>query len=141
MTKLLKKVSAVALSTVMATAMVITASAESTIKDGSLKGYKTEAILSADETYVNDIWMPWNFTAASLYWGSGTAYASLDVVDYYTGDLIDRAERTGADTIGSVIGVRVGSNSTQSHVTLYSAHEVYSGSDGAWGVYRQLIDV
>lgn len=141
MTKLFKKVSAVALSAVMATSMAITVSAESTIKSGTLYGHTTEAILAAYETSVDGIQTPYDFTAATVYGGVGTAYASLDVVDYYTGDLIDRAERTGADTIGSVIGVRVGFNSTQSHVTLYSAHEVYSGSDGAWGVYRQLIDV
>lgn len=141
MTKLFKKVSAVALSAVMATSMAITVSAESTIKPGTLYGYTTEAILAAYETSVDGIRMPYDFTAATVYGGVGTTYASLDVVDYCTGDLINRAERTGADTIGSVIGVRVGFKSTQSHITLYSAHEVYSGSDGAWGVYRQLIDV
>lgn len=141
MAKLLKQISAVALSAVVATSMAITASAESTTKDGTLKGYKTKAILSAYETYVDGVWMPWDFTAATLYWGNGTTYVSLDVDDYYTGKLLDRKERRGADTIGDIIGVRVGSNSTQSHVTLYSAHEVYSGPDGAWGVYRQLIDV
>ncbi len=141
MTKLFKRISAVAMAAAMATTMAITASAESAKKDGTLKGYATKAILSAYETEVDDIWMPFDFTATTLYWGDGTAYASLDVVDYYTGDLLDRQERTGADTFGSSIGVMVGSDSTQSHVTLYSAHEVYSGADGAWGVYRQLINV
>ncbi len=141
MSKMVKRIVSVATAALMATSMAITASAESTTKEGTLKGYKTKAILSAYETYVDDIWMPWDYTAATLYWGDGTAYVSLDVDDYYTGELLDRKERRGTDTIGNIIGVRVGSNSTQSHVTLYSAHEVYSGSDGAWGVYRQLIDV
>lgn len=141
MTKPFKRVSAVALSAVMATSMAITANAESTIKSGTLYGYTTKAILSAYETSVDGISMPWDFTAATVYEVDGTAYASLDAVDYYTGELIGRKERRGTDTIGDVIGVRVGFDSTQSHVTLYSAHEVYSGTDGAWGVYRQLIDV
>lgn len=142
MTKLFKKVSAVALSAVMATSMAITANAESTIKSGTLYGYTTEAILSAYETNVDGIKMPCDFTAATIYGGDGTAYASLDAVDYYTGELLNRIERYGADTFGiKKIGVAVGCDSMQSHVTLYSAHEVYSGTDGAWGVYRQLIDV
>lgn len=141
MTKIFKRISAVAMAAAMATTMAITASAESTVKSGTLKGHTTEAILSAYETYVDGVRMPWDFTAATVYGGDGTAYASLDVDDYYTGELLDRSERRGADTIGNVIGVRVGFNSTQSHVTLYSAHEVYSGADGAWGVYRQLINV
>lgn len=102
MTKIFKRISAVAMAAAMATTMAITASAESTVKSGTLKGHTTEAILSAYETYVDGVRMPWDFTAATVYGGDGTAYASLDVDDYYTGELLDRSERRGADTIGNV---------------------------------------
>ena len=54
MTKIFKRISAVAMAAAMATTMAITASAESTVKSGTLKGHTTEAILSAYETYTNN---------------------------------------------------------------------------------------
>lgn len=142
MAKLSKKISAVVLAAAIATTMAITVSAEKATKIDTLKGYKTEAILCAYEDYVDGIEMWFDFSAATLYAGYGSAYVSLDVDDYYTGELIHRGERSGFETFpGGSKGVMIGSNATKSHVSLFSAHEVYSGSDGAWGVYRQLIDV
>ncbi len=138
MTKLFKRLSAVALAAAMVTTMAVSASAAKTTITGTLAGYKTEGILAADEYAVDGFVLPNDWSAVTAYWGTGRIFVSLDAVDYYTGDLIGRKDRTETD---AHLGIGVGLSDTQSHVSLFSAHEVLVGSDDSWGEYRQLINV
>lgn len=140
MTKLFKRISAIAVAATMAATMAIPASAAKATIKGTLAGYQTEGILAANESKVDGFTTAFDWSALTVYRGTGRRFVTLDAVDYYTGDTIDsinRSEGSGTNTVAIMVGL----SETQSNVSLFSAHEVLVGSDDTWGEYCQLINV
>lgn len=142
MSKLIKRIASVATAALMATTMAVAASAESDVIKGTVSGKETLGIVAAGESYVEGYKMMRNQTAATLYKGDGEVFVSLDIDDYYTGDLKWRSERRGVETYtAGVIGLWVGTNTDYGKVSLFSAHETYSDDGESWGRYLGLVGV
>ena len=141
-----KKIAACAAAAMMVTSMMaITANAVYDVTPiATLNGYKVIGIVAANETYVEGIQMPWTYTAGTYYYGEGEMYVSLDIDNYYTGEVLARSDRFGDDTTNTpgLYGVEVGTNYDYgTRVSLFSAHEAYSDNGGVWGRYLGLAGV
>lgn len=141
-----KKIAAVAAAAMMAMSITaISASAEYDVVKGTVNGGEAIGIVSADETYVEDIPMFYKYCAGTFYSGKGEIYVSLDIDNYLTGELEWRDDRSMIENIEgtNLYGTETGTNIDFGHrVTLFSAHEVYpTGGGEAWGRYMGLAGV
>lgn len=151
MSKLIKRITAIAAAAMMATTMAVSASAEydctlqhsdapSTLDNKSVYG-----ILAAGEKdkTLYGVKIPHNIFAGTFYKGDiDRIYVSLDIVSYPEGELLSRSGRTQpSQYFDGLWGVGVGTIKDFGRVSLFSAHEVYTAKGSAWGEYTALVDV
>ncbi len=130
MTKLFKRISAVAMAAAMATTMAISASAEG--ETGYFMGYFFDANVSANpDTYTQTAYTYYDNLRADVFVGMAVANAK-------TGITIDEVERTGRK--GKDKEARAELHVTDSPITAFSSHEIIppSQDDEPW--YRYFED-
>lgn len=137
MTKIIKRISAVAIAAVTTAMITVTASAEHKVLKGNIDNIETKGIIVAYESEFEGLRANTPLWAAT-YFGSdcGKIHVGLDVVDYYTGELLSRDKLTEEKYYGAIAT----STLCCPHLTLFSAHEV-TYNNKSWGKYQQLIDV
>jgi len=127
MTKLFKRISAVAMAAAMATTMAVSASAAEV--EDVFEGYAVLAGIEADP--VNKTQFAYTGYASE----KARVYVSMDVDDTITGALLYRSGRTTRESGSLVAGVM--SYVKDSPITIFSAHEIYVGADKVWRKYLE----
>lgn len=134
MTKVLKRISAVAMAAAMATTMAISASAAESkhlnepFLNGTADGYITS------NSYTNRVTVHTTYTSEA-----DRMYVGADVDYTASGDLITRLPRTpgyNTDAIAYTSPVI----SVNEPITVFSSHEIFVGQE-VWGEYNQLYSV
>lgn len=127
MSKLIKRIASIAMATAMTATMAATASAVE-VQD-TFEGHAVLAGIEADTVNKTQF--------AYTGYGSEQArvYVSMDVDNALTGALLYRSGRTSRTSGNLVVGVM--SYVKDSPITIFSAHEIYVGSDKNWNKYLE----
>ncbi len=134
MTKLFKRISAVAMAAAMATTMAVSASAAESdhlnqpFLDGIADGYITS------NSYTNRVTVYTTYTSEA-----DRMYVGADVDYTASGELITRLPRSG-DYNTSVVSYISPVISADEPITVFSSHEIFMGQK-VWGEYNQLYSV
>lgn len=137
MTKLFKRISAVAMAAAMATTMAVSASAElhtSSTEEQDFCGGKAEGVIYAEDTMCT-------VTVGTYYTNvADRIFVGFDIDDSITGELLKSCPRTEEYNEYYIERSRTLSENPVHPVTIFSSHEIFDGKE-VWGDYTQLYSV